>query len=102
MRYKLVFDEVILRQLKKAGKNKFIRDVLAKSFDKIEELGPRAGQLIDSRLRIYEIKMKRPPLRLFFKHNVATDEIYVFEYLMKTSADKQKSVIAKIRNKFRI
>lgn len=99
MVYKLVFDEVILKQLKKAGKNKFIRDILSKFFDKIEDLGPRAGQLIDSKLKIYEIKMKRPPIRLFFKHNTETNEVYVFEYIMKTSDEKQQSIIDKIRNK---
>ena len=102
MGYKIVFDEVILRQLKKAGKNKFIRDILSKFFDKIEELGPRAGQLIDSKLKIYEMKMKRPPIRLFFKHKLETNEIYVFEYIMKTSHEKQQSVIDKIRNKLGI
>ena len=46
--------------------------------------------------------MKRPPLRLFFKHNVEIDEIYVFEYMMKTSQEKQQSVINKIKRKFGI
>lgn len=99
MPYKIVFDEVILNQLKKAGKNKFIRDILSKFFDKIEKLGPDAGELIDSKLKIYEIKMKRPPLRLFFKHNIETNEMYVFEYIMKTSQEKQQSFIDKIRRK---
>ena len=99
MKYEIVFDEVILEQFKKAGKNRQIRDILSKSFDKIEELGPRAGKLLDSQLRIYEVKIKRPPIRLFFKHNVTTDEIYVFEYLMKTSEHKQQSIIDKIRKK---
>ena len=101
MNYKIIFDKIIIKQLRKAGKNEVIKSILSKSFDKIEELGPRAGKLIDSQLKIYEIKIKRPPLRLFFKHNTKTNEIYVFEYVMKTSEQKQQSAIDKIRRKFR-
>ena len=68
MKYEIVFDDIILKQLKKAGKNKFLRNILDKIFDKIENLGPRAGVLIDPQLKIYEVKMKRPPVRLFYKH----------------------------------
>ena len=99
MKYKIIFDRIILKQLKKAGKNKQVRNILSKSFDKIESLGPRAGKLLDSQLRIYEIKIKRPPIRLFYKHDILTNEIYVFEYVMKTSEKKQQSIIDKIRKK---
>ena len=99
MSYKIIFDEVILKQFKKAGKNELIRSILSKCFHKIESLGPRAGVLIDSQLKIYEVKIKRPPIRLFYKHNIETDEIYIFEYMMKTSQEKQQSVIEKIRKK---
>lgn len=99
MKYKIIFDRIILKQIKKAGKNKQIRDILSKSFDKIEKFGPRAGKLLDSQMRIYEIKIKRPPIRLFYKHDILTNEIYVFEYVMKTSEKKQQSIIDKIRKK---
>jgi len=36
--YKLIFDDVILKQLKRAGKNKHIRDILSKILDKLENL----------------------------------------------------------------
>jgi hypothetical protein len=65
-KFNLVFDEIILRQLKKSGKNKLIKNILSKIFDKIEELGPRAGNIIDSKLHLYEIKMKSPPIRLYY------------------------------------
>jgi mRNA-degrading endonuclease RelE of RelBE toxin-antitoxin system len=101
MSYKIIFDEVILKQLKKAGKDQLLKNILSKSFNKIEKLGPRAGDLIDSQLKIYEIKIKRPPIRLFYKHNVLTNEIYVFEYAVKTSQEKQQSVIEKIKSKLK-
>ena len=47
--------------------------------DKTEELGPGAGKLLDPKLGLYEVKSKKPPIRLYFKHLVDTDEIYVFE-----------------------
>lgn len=98
-RYPLVFDDIILEQLKKLGKNKQVRDFLSKLFDKIEEFGPRAGNLVDSHLFIYEMKMKSPPIRLYYKHNKATDEIYLFKYEMKTSEREQQKTIEKIRRK---
>ena len=95
--FKLVFDEVMLRQLKKAGQNNALKKILSKIFDKIENLGPRAGKLLDSRLHIYEVKLKHPPLRLYYKHNISTNEIYIFEYEIKASEKKQNKTIEKIR-----
>ncbi len=97
--YKIIFDEVIFRQLEKTGKNKQLRDILSNIFNKIEEHGPRAGKLIDSRLKLYEIKLKHPPLRLYYRHNIFTNDIYLFEYEMKTSEKKQNLTIEKIRKK---
>ena len=97
--YPLVFDDVILKQLKKAGKNQQIKDILSNILDKIEELGPRAGDLVDSKLFIYEIKLKSPPIRLYYRYNKITNEIYLFEYEMKTSKKKQQKTIEKIKKK---
>ena len=97
--YTLVFDDVILKQLKQAGKNQQIKQIISKIFDKIEELGPRAGKLLDSHLFIYAIKMKSPPLRLYYKYNSATSEIYLFEFEMKTSEGKQQRMIEKLKRK---
>lgn len=97
--FNLVFDKVILSQFKKAGKNKLIRNILSRIFDKIESLGSRAGNLIDSQLRIYEVKLKRPPMRLYFQYKVITNEIYIFEYEMKKSQQKQQNTIKKLINK---
>ena len=95
--FKLIFDEIILNQLKKTGKNNLLKELLSKIFDKIENLGPMAGKLLDSHLQIYEIKLKHPPLRLYYKYNSSTNEIYLFEYEMKTSEKKQNKTLEKIR-----
>ena len=100
--YKLIFDDVILRQLKKAGRNYQVKLILTKILDQIEELGRRGGNLLDSRLSLYEVKVIHPPIRLYYKHNKKTNEIYVFEYEMKTSKDKQQGTINKIKKKLEI
>ena len=97
--FKIIFDEIILNQLKQYGKNQQIRDIISKLFDKIEELGHRAGKLIDSQLFIYEVKIKRPPIRLYFKHVKDSNNIYLFEYELKTSEEKQRRTIFKVKRK---
>ena len=97
--YNLVFDEVMVKQLQKAGKNQHIKQFLTKMLDKIEELGQNVGKLLDSKLFIYEIKNKHPPIRLYYKHNIINNEVYVFEYEMKTSEERQANTIEKIKKK---
>lgn len=98
-KFNIVFDEVILGQLKKLGKNKELRERISKILDKIEELGPSAGKLLDSKLRIYEVKSKRPPIRLYYKHVLDSKEIYIFEYELKTSKTRQKKTIKKLKQR---
>ena len=97
--FTLVFDDVMTKQLKKAAKNQHIKEILTKMLDKLELSGPDAGELLDSQLSLYEVKIKHPPIRLYFKHNKATNEIYVFEFEMKTSPEKQKATIIKLKKK---
>ena len=98
-RYKLIFDEVIIKQFKKAATNIQVKEILKKMFDRLEFVGSAAGKMIDSQLHVYEVKNKNPPIRLYFKYNDETEEIYVFEFEMKTSEKKQKKTIQKIRHK---
>jgi mRNA-degrading endonuclease RelE of RelBE toxin-antitoxin system len=98
-KYTLVFDDVMLKQLKKLGSDENLRRLITKFLDKMEEFGPLAGKLLDSHLQLYEMKMKRPPIRLYYKHNVVTNELYVFEYEMKTSPEKQQRTLDTILKK---
>ena len=102
MPYKLVFDAVMIKQLQRAAKNQQHKTILTKMLDELEQKGPEAGKLLDSHVFIYEIKNKHPPLRLYYKHNIHTDEMYVFEAELKTSPEKQRQTIAKIRLKARL
>ena len=97
--YNLVFDDVMIKQLKKAAKNQHIKEILTKMLDKLEFSGPDAGELLDSQLSLYEVKIKHPPIRLYYKHNKLSNEIYVFEFEMKTSPEKQKATIIKLKKK---
>lgn len=99
--YSLVFDETIIKQLKKAAKNALVKEILTKMLDKIEMFGPTAGQLLDSQLFLYEAKNYHPPIRLYFKHNRLTNEAYIFEFEMKTSVERQQQTIEKLRQKLR-
>lgn len=96
-KFQIIFDEVMLNQLKKLGKNQELRNRISKMLDKIEALGPRAGKPLDLRLNIYE--SKRPSIRLYFKYVKNTNQIYVFEYEMKTSATRQRTTIEKLKEK---
>ena len=98
-KYYLVFDDVMIKQLQKASKNNQVKQILIKMLNKLELLGPNGGELLDSKLFIYEVKNKHPPIRLYFKHNLKTNEIYIFEYEMKTSPEKQQNTIEKIKKK---
>ena len=97
--FTLVFDDVMTKQLKKAAKNQHIKEILTKMLDKLELSGPDAGELLDPQLSLYEVKIKHPPIRLYFKHNKTTNEIYAFEFEMKTSPEKQKATIIKLKKK---
>ena len=99
--YKLIFDEVMIKQLKKIGKKTDLKNIVSTMLDKIEALGPDAGDLLDSRLKIYEMKMMHPPLRLYYKIVESKKEAYVFEYEMKTSEGKQQRTIDYIRDKMK-
>ncbi|MBI5002547.1 hypothetical protein HZC31_04120 [Candidatus Woesearchaeota archaeon] len=96
-KYPLIFDEIIVKQLQKEASNSHIRKILTRMLDKIELLGQYAGELLDSKLFLYEVKNKHPPLRLYYKHKKETDEIYVFEFEMKTSPEKQKKTISRLK-----
>ena len=97
--YELVFDNVILKQLKKAGRNKHLKSILSNMLDKIEAGGPNAGELLDSKLHIYEAKNMHPPITMYYKHDIITSKIYIFEYEMKTGREKQKKTVEKVKNK---
>ena len=51
--FTLVFDDVMIKQLKKAAKNQHIKEILTKMLDKLELSGPDAGELLDSQLSLY-------------------------------------------------
>ena len=97
--FKLIFDEVMIKDLKQAAKNEHIKSIIISMLDKLESFGPDAGKLLDSKLFLYEIKNKHPPIRIYFKPKKGTSEIYVFEFEMKTSPEKQKDTIKELREK---
>lgn len=99
-KYTLLFREEIKDQLN-CLHDKQLMVLLNKMFDKMEILGPNAGSLIDSRRSLYEMKMKKLPLRLYYQVLDSERKILVFEFEMKTSSEKQQKTINKIKNELR-
>lgn len=83
----------MISQLKKAAKNKQVKNILSKMLNKIELLGPLAGNLLDSKLHIYEIKNMRPPIRLYYKIVEPKKEaIYSYELTSLNNVSKVRFV----------
>ncbi|MBI5553845.1 MAG: hypothetical protein HY917_03840 [Candidatus Diapherotrites archaeon] len=99
--YVLVFDEVILKQLKKLARDYSTKRILSHVFNRIEERGPLAGKLLDPQLSLYEVKIMRPPLRIYYKIVEAVQEAHVFEYEVKTSQEKQDRTITRLRGRLK-
>lgn len=98
-KYLIVFDDVLYKKLKKILKDKYIKNIFQKMLNKLELKGPLIGELLDSKLHLYELKNKRPPLRLYYRFDIYSGEILIFDFEMKTNSKKQKLTIARIKNK---
>jgi len=77
------------------------KGLLTKMFNKLELIGPYAGKLLDTQLFLYELKNMRPPLRLYYKHNIHTNELYILEFEMKHSQETQSTSISRIKKKLK-
>ena len=96
-KYTLFFKEKVKDQINKFHDKKDITTLINKMLDKMEILGQHAGNLIDNKRSLYEIKMKSPPLRLYYQVIEHEKKILVFEFEMKTSPKKQKKTINKLK-----
>lgn len=96
-KYPVVFDEIAKERLEKAITQSEYRTIIKSWLDDLEMNGPAAGKLLDNHVWLYEMKSKRPPLRLYFYHQKSTDKIIIFEVEMKTSEKKQQETIGKLR-----
>ena len=94
----LVFDRVMVKQLRKVAEDENLKSALTKMLDIIES-NPGRGKLLDSKLQIYEIRRKRPPIRLYYM--IEGDRAYVFEFEMKRSDKRQSSTIERIKDNVR-
>lgn len=97
-KYQLIFGESIFKKLKKLEKQKDIRELVSKMLNKIEENGPKSGKLLDPILHLYEVKSKKPPLRLYFQIIFEGNKAEIIDFEMKKSSENQKSLLKKIRD----
>jgi len=94
--YTLVFDKKILKQLRKQDGS--IKSILTKLFDKLEQT-PFQGKLLDVHFQLYELKIKRPPLRLYYR--IDNQEVKILEIETKTSSNKQEKTINRLKTNVR-
>ena len=66
-------------------------------FNRLECEGVSIGKLLDNKFFLYELKIKRPPIRLYFY--ISDKTINIIAYGMKTSKKKQQQLIDKIKKK---
>ncbi len=89
-KYELIFGESILKKLKKLEKKSDLKTLVSKMLDKIEEKGPDAGKLLDPVINLYEMKSKKPPLRLYFEVIFEGNKAEIIDFEMKKSKENQK------------
>lgn len=95
-KFNLVFDKVILKKLKKTDNS--IRNHISKLFDKLEIVGALAGNLLDAKVNLYELKQLKHAIRIYFL--IKGEDIFVLDFELKKSSKKQKINIFKLIKKF--
>jgi mRNA-degrading endonuclease RelE of RelBE toxin-antitoxin system len=100
-KYELVFDKVIFKQLKKLNKNNQIKSIISKMFDNLESNGGTIGKMLNNQLMLFELKNKRPSIRLYYKIMANNIEIYILEYELKKNKKKQIITIERLKTKIR-
>jgi mRNA-degrading endonuclease RelE of RelBE toxin-antitoxin system len=96
-RYKLVFDAPIKAKLDHILLKSSYKELIRKWFDELEKEGSKAGKLLDNHTWLYELKNKKPPLRLYYHYQESTGKVILFDIEMKTSEKKQNKLIRKLK-----
>lgn len=96
-KYSIIFGKTVAKKLKKIKSQKDIAKTISKIFDKIEKYGPQKSKLLDSKLNLYEIKNKRPPIRIYFKVLIKENTIEIIDFHNKKSKTQQQYLIEKIK-----
>jgi hypothetical protein len=99
-RHKILFDDYFLKQISKT-KNNNIKNIISNLLDKLEVLGPLAGKLLDSKLQFYELKNKKPAIRIYFKVSPNKNIILIGGFEIKKSKGRQNKTIDRIKDLFR-
>lgn len=94
--YKIEFDKKSLKNIKKLSKVEGIKTLLSKIFDSIEAKGTHTAKCLDSKLNLYEIKRKKPAIRVYFYLRKST--ITIVEAKVKKSLRTQSKLIQRIKN----
>ena len=66
MNFIIQYDKKVVHELHKLRHHDDLAATYLHLLQKLEQLGPRAGKLLDEHLHVYEVREKHPPLRLYF------------------------------------
>lgn len=96
--FKLHFTKKATKQLLKLSKNKSVFEILQTAFDSLEEKGADVGKLLDVKTGLFELKRKRPPLRIYY--GVEMSKVIIIEIEFKKSTRGQNVLISKLMSHF--
>lgn len=96
----ITFDSKALKEFKKLAINSEVQKILKKKLDKLESKGCH-GKIIDAKFSIYELKNKKPAIRLYF-YPRGDSEIRILGFQIKKSDGSQKKYIKELLKRFTI
>lgn len=95
--HNVVFDDIMKKHWCKYNRNYEVKIAIRSMVHSLKIEGINAGRCINVKLQLYEIKRKRPPLRLYYQP--IADEILLLACEMKTNKKKQQSLIDSLLKK---
>ena len=94
-----IFSKEMIKQFRKLATKKDLKETLRSLLDELEEKGPQIGELLDSRVHLYELKQGNPSIRIYYRPRENSNKIDVFEYEIKKRPKQQKQTINRIRRR---
>lgn len=88
-----------LKVLARSNGNLYNR--IRKLSKKLEEAGVAAGQLLDTEVWLYELKSKRPPIRLYYTASKTGNPVFLIGYELKKDSQQQQKTIVQLSARLR-
>ena len=95
-KFELLIDESCKKKIEKIRYKK-IGKIISKWLNEIEVKGEKAGKLLNSKFHLYEKKISKPSLRLYYQIILKKNKAYIINFEIKKSKEKQNKLIEKIK-----